>query len=62
MQYRQAKALGNNPAATHDELREAETIMQDVVQRRHRVFGATHPATRTSETALARIRAKLADA
>ena len=45
-----------------DDLLEAETIMQDVVQRRRRVFGPAHPETHLSETVLSQVRAKLARA
>ena len=47
---------------TGDDLLEAETILQDVVQRRRRVFGPAHPDTRRAETALSNTRAKLASA
>ena len=47
---------------TGDDLLEAETIMQDVVQRRRRVFGPAHPGTRDSEDALSDVRVRLADA
>ena len=36
--------------------------MQDVVQRRRRVFGPAHPDTRLAEDALSQTRAKLAHA
>ena len=38
---------------------EAETIMQDVVQRRRRVFGPAHPETRISEAHLLEMRTRL---
>ena len=41
---------------------DAETIMQDVVQRRRRVFGPAHPDTRQCEELLRMVRAKLARA
>ena len=44
---------------TGDDLLEAETIMEDVVQRRRRVFGPAHPATRAAEDTLSDVRAKL---
>ena len=44
---------------TGDDLLEAKTIMQDVVQRRRRVFGPAHPETRHSERSLSVIRAQL---
>ena len=47
---------------TGDDLLEAETILQDVVQRRRRVFGAAHPDTLLSEAALSTVRRKLAGA
>ena len=45
---------------TGDDLLDAETIMQDVVERRRRVFGTAHPETRSAETALSNVHAKLA--
>ena len=42
---------------TGDDLLEAETIMEDVVQRRRRVFGRAHPDTRLSESHLSHMRA-----
>ena len=45
---------------TGDDLLEAETIMQDVVQRRRRVFGPTHPDTRLAENGLSEVRRALA--
>ena len=47
---------------TGDDLLEAESIMQGVVQRRRRVFGPTHPHTRHCEGALTSVRARLARA
>ena len=47
---------------TGDVLLEAETIIQDVVRRRRRVFGPTHPDTRHAEDSLSGIRAELARA
>ena len=38
---------------------EAETIMQDVIQRRRRVFGRSHPDTLRYEQNLAPLRAKI---
>ena len=49
-----------DPNATRDDLREAETIMQDVFQRRRRVFGPAHPLTVWCEGELARVREALA--
>ena len=40
---------------TGDDLLEAETIMQDVVQRRRRVFGPAHPETRSCESILSAV-------
>ena len=45
-----------------DDLLEAETILQDVVKRRRRVFGPAHPDTLRVETALSQTRAQLARA
>ena len=42
---------------TGDDLLEAETIMQDVVRRRRRVFGPAHPATLLDERTLSSMRA-----
>ena len=47
---------------TGDDLLEAETIMQDVVQRRRRVFGPAHPSTRVAERVMSGVRATLAHA
>ena len=44
---------------TGDDLFEAETIMQDVVQRRRRVFGPTHPETVFAETRCSEVREKI---
>ena len=55
-----AEALRRDPDATRDDLREAETIMQDVLQRRRRVFGPAHPKTTWCEGELARVREALA--
>ena len=62
-----ANALLLNPDSTRDDLLEAETILQDVVQRRRRAFGPTHPRTVDAETNLSIVasivaRAKLARA
>ena len=53
-------ALLDNPERTRDDLLEAEIIMQDVVQRRRRVFGPAHPDTRLADTALSSVHEKLA--
>jgi len=47
---------------TGDDLLQAKTIMQDVVQRRRRVFGPAHPVTHECETILSEILKGLADA
>ena len=47
---------------TGDDLLEAETIMQDVAQRRRRIFGPAHPDTFSAERLLSDLRAKLAHA
>ena len=47
---------------TGDDLIEAETVMQDVVQRRRRVFGPAHPDTLHAEKALSLARTRLARA
>ena len=45
-----------------DDLLEAETIVQDVVQRRRRVFGHAHPLTRSAERTLSKVLDMLAHA
>ena len=45
---------------TGDDLLEAGTIMEDVVQRRRRIFGRTHPLTRNAEGALSKMHTELA--
>jgi len=45
---------------TGDDLLEAETILLEVVKRRRRVFGPTHPDTLLSERDLSNARVKLA--
>mmetsp|Transcript_26250 Transcript_26250/g.80787 ORF Transcript_26250/g.80787 Transcript_26250/m.80787 type:complete len:119 (+) Transcript_26250:3-359(+) len=57
-----AYALQDDPERTRDDLLEAETILQDVVQRRRRVFGPTHPDTPRVENTLSNVRKKLARA
>ena len=52
-------ALCNDPTRTRDDLLEAETVLQDTVQRLRRVLGPAHPDTRTSEGALSHARVKL---
>jgi len=47
---------------TGGDLLEAETIMQDVVQRQRRVFGPAHPDTLSSEHTLSGVRRKIARA
>mmetsp|Transcript_4645 Transcript_4645/g.14060 ORF Transcript_4645/g.14060 Transcript_4645/m.14060 type:complete len:164 (-) Transcript_4645:38-529(-) len=54
-----AVALTRNPESTRDDLLEAESIMQDVVQRRRRVFGPAHPHTKLSESLLSYVRERL---
>jgi len=55
-----ADALSYNRERTRDDLLEAETILQDVVQRRRRVFGPAHPETLRCEHGLAFIAASRA--
>ena len=45
---------------TGDDLLAAESIMQDVVQRRRRVFGPAHPETVLAERSLSDVRYGLA--
>ena len=47
---------------TGDDLLEAETLMQDVVQRRRRVFGPAHPDAVQAERMLSVVREDLARA
>ena len=51
-----ADSLQDNDECTRDDLLEAETIMQDVVQRRRRVFGPAHPRTKYAEDKLTNVR------
>jgi len=57
-----AGALAQSPERTRDDLLEAETIMQDNVQRRRQVFGPAHPETLHAEAMLSQARALLAQA
>jgi len=57
-----AGALMNDPEPTRDDLLEAETIMQDVTQRRRRVSGPAHPHTLHAKILLSAVRRKLARA
>ena len=43
-----------------DSMLEAETMVQDVVQRRRRVFGPSHPSTENAEDAMSYLRKQLA--
>ena len=45
---------------TGDDLLEAETIMQDVVQRKRRVFGPAHPETLIAEKVMSFVCERLA--
>ena len=49
-----AASLSNDPASTRENRLEAKRLMQDVVERRVRVYGRTHPTTRESERFLSR--------
>ena len=52
-----AEVLVSTPERTRDDLLEADAILQDVVQRRRRVFGPpAHPDTRFAEDRLSRMR------
>ena len=44
---------------TGDDLLEAETIMNDVIKRRRRIFGSAHPATLQDQKLLSIIRVRL---
>ena len=62
MNHNIAVVLQENPERTRDDLLEAETIMQDVVRRRRRVFGPAHPDTLRAEEDLSDMRENLANA
>ena len=47
-----AVALGSDPAATLDDLREAVTTLEDAERIARRVLGGAHPITESVKTAL----------
>ena len=49
-----------DPASSHHDVLECESIVKDVLRRKRRIFGAAHPETRSSECALAKVRQRLA--
>jgi len=54
-----AAALCIDPSATHDDLREAVTTLEDAARTARRVFGGTHPVTMGIESNLQNSRAVL---
>jgi hypothetical protein len=54
-----AEALYHDPGATHDDLREAVTILEELERAARRVLGSSHPRVRAIERSLARSRAAL---
>ena len=54
-----AASLNDDPASTRESRLEAETILQDVVERRFRVYGHAHPLAQESAGALVKVRANL---
>ena len=54
-----AEALGMDPAATLDDLREAVNTLEDTARVARRVMGSAHPLTATIEDDLRRSRAAL---
>ena len=58
LQHCYADTLICDPMVTRDDLLEAVTIMEDVVQRRRRAFGPAHPQTRDDEDTLSRFLAR----
>ena len=47
-----AAALCIDPSATHDDLREAVTTLEDAARTARRVLGSSHPTTECIEDAL----------
>ena len=58
-QHNSRRRRNLNPNTGND-LREAETIMQDVAQRRRRVFGSTRPDALRAESTLSEVRLRCA--
>jgi len=54
-----AAALCIDPSATHDDVREAVTTLEDAARAARRVFGGTHPVTMGIESNLQNSRAVL---
>ena len=59
MRMNYAEALGMDPAATLDDLREAVTTLEDTARIVRRVFGGAHPLTEGVERSLRDARAAL---
>ena len=59
MRANYAAVLYNDPDATLDDLREAVSTLEDVVQIMRRVLGKSHPAAVQIETSLGYARAAL---
>ena len=54
-----AKVLYQDPAATHDDLREAVTTLEEIERTARRVLGGAHPTTAGIEDELRDARAAL---
>ena len=54
-----ARALYHDDSATLDDLREAVTTLEEIIQTARRVLGAAHPLTRGTESNLRDARAAL---
>ena len=59
MRRNYATALYQDDAATHDDLREAVTTIEDAERTARRVLGAAHPTTTGIKCALGELRAAL---
>ena len=60
MRMNYAEALGMDPAATLDDLREAVTTLEDTARIVRRVFGGAHPLALRTEVILRNAREILA--
>ena len=59
MRWAYAKMSYKNPGATLEDLREAETTLEETAQSARRVLGIAHPTTRGIELSLRGTRATL---
>ena len=59
MRWGYADSLYENPAATHNDLREAVTTLEDAMRIARRVLGGAHPVTVEMEKSLRKSRAAL---